>query len=202
MSDKLDQVHEQFPRKDQENKRKIAEYLYNRPGQWVPRQELVEQFDIDGSGITRHINALHDEQFLLSTGDDDQRKVKWNGRGAGGVEYWLRQMIPKQLWVAGSELRPLLTLDSLGGAYVPTLLFGILVLIGFLTGIFAIVVSYFPSDSALGVTATDAVFLSGMITVMASLIFLLIPISKLLDHGIEVLWVWTVEQTEKGGDDE
>lgn len=117
MPNQLDDLHDQFDRANQENKRKIGEYLYYRPAQWIARQEIVNQFDIDESGVSRHIDALHEEGFLASKSTADQRYVQWNGRGAGGIEYWIRQAVPPQLWAGGSELRPLLTLTSLGGAY-------------------------------------------------------------------------------------
>lgn len=192
MNDTLDDLHTQFDRADQENKRKIGEYLYNRPAQWVPRQEIVEKFDIDESGVSRHIDALYEEGFLLTKTVDGQRYVQWNGRGAGGIEYWIRQAIPPQLWAAGSELRPLLTLDSLGGAYAPTILFGILITIGLITGGFAVFVAYLPSDSIFGIALFEIVILTGMVTILASVLLLLIPFSKLLEYGISKVWNWGI----------
>lgn len=197
MTDRLDDLHEQFDRADQKNKRKIGNYLYQRPAQWVPRQEIVEQFNIDESGVTRHIDALHTEGFLASKYVDDRRYVQWNGRGAGGIEYWIRQAIPPQIWAAGSELRPLLTLDSLGGAYVPTILFGILVLTGFSTAISAVFIAYLPSESAFGVTVTDLVVITGIVTIMASVFLLLIPFARLLEIGLERAWNWGATRAKK-----
>ena len=85
--------------------------------------------------------------------------------------------------MVGSELRPLFTLESLGGAYVPTLLFGVLVLMGFITGLFVVLVAYLPTDSALGVTVTDLVFLTGIIIVIVSVFLLLVPLARLLEVG-------------------
>ena len=188
MAKQLDNLRDQFDRADQENKREIGEYFYRRPAQWIPRQEIVEEFDIDESGVSRHISALYEEEFLLSKRTNDQRYVQWNGRGAGGVGYWIRQMVPQQLWSAGSELRPLLTLDTLGGAYVPTILFGGLIILGFFTAVLAILITYLPSDSVLGVTVTEIVVLNGLISILAALLVLLIPFIRLLELGFERVW--------------
>jgi hypothetical protein len=190
MDGQLERLHDFYPRKDQEKKREIAKYVYNRPGRQIPRQEIVEEFDIDDSGVSRHINDLHDDRFLLTTGDGDQRYVRWNGRGSGGVEFWVRQAIPNEVWEAWKELRPLLTISSLGGAYVPTVLFVLLSLIGFLTAIFSIVASYTPSNSVFGVTVANAVYLTGLFTVTASLSLVLIPVAKLLGEAMERMWYW------------
>lgn len=188
MTQELDGLYDRFNRADQENKRKIGKYLHDKPGQWTARQELVEEFDIDESGITRHLDTLHEEGFLTSKFMDDQRYVQWEGRGAGGIEYWMRQAIPNQLWAAGNELRPLLTLESLGGAYVPTLLFGGLVVTGFLTAISAVLISYLPSNSIFGLTVVDLVIVTGLITVLASILFILIPFARLLEIAIFRAW--------------
>jgi hypothetical protein len=153
MPDRLADLRDQFNRADQEKKRQIGEYLYSRPARWVSRQEIVDEFDIDESGVSRHIDSLHEAGYLQTKFIDDQRYVQWDGRGAGGLRYWVREATPPQLWAAGSELRPLFSLDSLGGAYLPTLLFGILILIGFFSGIVTVVLVYLPLNSALGVTS-------------------------------------------------
>lgn len=197
MTDQLDELHDQFDRADQENKRRIGEYLYHRPAQWIPRQEIVDQFDIDESGVSRHIDALYEEEFLLSKQMNDQRYVQWNGRGAGGIEYWIRQVVPPQLWSAGNEIRPLLILDSLGGAYVPTLLFGGLVLIGFCTAIFAIFISHLPSESLFGVTVRNVVIFNGVLSIMASLLLLLIPVARLTERGLEKTYRWGVTHAKE-----
>lgn len=197
MTDQLEKLYNQFDRADQGNKRLLAKYLYDRPAQWIPRQEIVDQFDIDESGVSRHIDALHEGGFITSKYEGDQRYVQWNGRGAGGLEYWLRQAVPSQLWAAGSELRPLLTLNFLGGAYVPTILFGGLVLTGFITAIFAVFISYFHSNSILGLTVTEVVVLTGIVTILASVLLLLIPSAILLEMGLEKVWYWGVVLVKK-----
>lgn len=202
MTSQLEELRDQFDRADQENKRRIGEYIYHRPARWIPRQEIVEEFDIDESGVSRHIDALYEEGFLTSKRINGQRYVQWNGRGAGGVEYWIRQAIPPQLWAAGSELRPLLTLDFLGGAYVPTLFFGGLVLVGFSTAIFAVVIAYSPTGSILGVTVTEVVVLTGIITIMASVSFILIPFARLLEVSLVKAWNRGESLAKKDGDDD
>ncbi|WP_144798978.1 hypothetical protein [Halorubrum depositum] len=192
MPDRLADLRNQFNRADQEKKRQIGEYLYSRPARWVSRQEIVGAFDIDESGVSRHIDGLHEAGYLQTKYIDDQRYVQWDGRGAGGIRYWVREATPPQLWAAGSELRPLFSLDSLGGAYVPTLLFGILILIGFFSGIVTVVVVYLPSNSALGVTATDMVFLTGIVTMMAAVFLLIIPVARLLDIALQKIVVWSL----------
>lgn len=198
MSDRLAELQEQFDRVDQEQKREIGEYLYNRPAKWVPRQAIVDQFEIDESGVSRHISELHDEGYLASKYESEQRFVQWNGRGSGGIEYWIRQAIPQQLLAAGSELRPLLTIESLGGAYVPTVLFGVLILLGFATAIFAVVVAHHPSDAIFGLTIVDAVVWTGFLTIMASIALLLIPIIKLAEMASEKVLSEVIEFIKKG----
>lgn len=191
MAKRLDDLHDQYSRADQGNKRRIGEYIFHRPGRWIPRQKIVEQFDIDESGVSRHIDDLHEDEFVMSKIEDEQRYVQWNGRGAGGIEYWIRQAIPSQLWAAGNELRPLLTLNSLGGAYVPTLFFGGLVLTGFITALLAVIITYLPSNSAFGVTVTEVVVLTGIVTIMASFLMVAIPVARLAELGWWKAWNWT-----------
>lgn len=202
MSDRLDDLYDEYDRADQVTKREIGEYLYHRPGQWVAKQEIAEEFDIDPSGAGRHIDDLYEDGFVVPNKIDNKKHAQWDGRGAGGIRYWLRELVPRQLWMAGSELRPLLTLESLGGAYVPTLLFCILVLLGFMTALFAVVVAFLPSSSALGVTVADLVFLTGIVTVMASVFLLLVPFASLLEVALERAWKWGVARAEDGSSEE
>lgn len=189
MTRTLEELHEEYGREDQEIKRHIGEYLYERPARWIPRQRLVAEFDVDDSGISRHLDHLHDDGFIQShKNDDDQREVQWDGRGAGGLEYWVRQAIPSQLWSASSELRPLLTVEALGSAYIPTLLFGILFILGVMTALFAVVVTYLPSESALGFTVTNLVILTGWITITASMLLVLSLIGRLFEVGLHKTW--------------
>ena len=192
MSNQLDEFQTEYDRADQDTKRAIGEYLYRRPAQWVAKQEIAEVFEIDPSVAGRHLDDFYEDGFVVTSKIDGQKHAQWDGRGAGGVRYWLRELVPQQLWMAGSELRPLFTLESLGGAYVPTLLFGVLVLMGFITGLFVVLVAYLPTDSALGVTVTDLVFLSGIITVMASVFLLLVPFARLLEVALVRAWNWGV----------
>lgn len=202
MSNRLNDLYDEFNRADQVTKREIGKYVYYRPAQWVAKQEIAEQFDIDPSGAGRHIDDFYDAEFVVTKKIDGQKYAQWNGRGAGGIRYWLREAIPLQLWTASSELRPLLTLESLGGAYVPTVLFGVLVLLGLITGFFAVVVAYLPSNSALGVTVTDLVFLTGIVTVMAAVFLLLVPFASALEAILERTWKWGVRLAEDGSNEE
>lgn len=187
MSQQLDSLKEEFDRDDQDTKRTIGQYIHDNPGRWISRKEIVDEVDIDESGVSRHIDKLHEEGYLLSKKVDEQRHVQWNGRGAGGIEYWIHQIVPPQARTAGSELKPLLTLERLGGAYVPTILFGVFVLLGFMCGIFAVVLSHTPSDSFAGVTTDQVVYLAGIATIFASTVFVLIPVAKLIEVGLEEL---------------
>lgn len=199
MSRQLKSLEEQFDRGDQDTKRTIGEYVHDNPGRWVSREELVDEVEIDESGVSRHLDHLHDEGYFLSKSPDDQRFVQWNGRGAGGIDYWIRQIIPRQARAAGNEIRPLLTLDSLGGAYLPTFLFGVFVILGFLCGIFAVILSHAPGDTIAGVTMGQVVSLAGLATIFASTVFVFIPVAKLLDMGLQKLieWLRTTSESDE-----
>lgn len=195
MTRTLEELYETYPRNDQETKRAIGEFLYEQPAHWIPRHTIVEHFDIDESGVSRHINDLYEDEFIQSTKEDGERLIQWKGRGAGGVDYWLCQMIPSQMWAAGSELRPFLTLESLGGAYIPTVLFGVLSLVGIFAGLSVIVTSYLPSETLFGLTVVDLIFLTGAITVAASLLLILSIFGRLLEIAIYRVWYWLLERT-------
>ena len=186
-SDKLD---EQYPRENQETKKEIGVFLSERPAQWITRGEIVQQFDIDESGVSRHIDDLYDDEFIQSTKEGGERHVQWKGRGVGGFEYWLRQLIPSQMWAAGNELRPLLTLDRLGGAYIPTILFGILFIVGIVTGLLTLVVTNLPSDSAFGITTSDLIIITGAITTFASFFLVLAVVFGVLEKLFQRLYHW------------
>jgi biotin operon repressor len=94
MSNRLRKLCAEFDRSDQEIKRDIGRYLHDRPAQWISKQELVDEFNIDESGVGRHIQGLHDEGYLLTTKRDKQLHAQWHGRGAGGLEYWVQQATP------------------------------------------------------------------------------------------------------------
>ncbi|TKX84682.1 hypothetical protein EXE43_17600 [Halorubrum sp. SS5] len=188
MTKTLEELKETYSREDQQIKRDIGRYIYERSAQWIPRQTLVDYFDIDESGVSRHVEHLYEDEFIQKKKENGQTYVQWKGRGAGGFGYWLRQVIPSQMWNAGSELRPLLTIDRLGGAYLPTILFVILFLVGIVTALSATVVSYFPSNSVLGFTAENLVFLTGAITVTASLSLVLGIFGRILEKVLH--WAW------------
>jgi hypothetical protein len=188
MTKTLEELKETYSREDQKIKRDIGRFIYERPAQWIPRQTLVDYFDIDESGVSRHAEHLYEDEFILRKKENGQSYVQWNGRGAGGFGYWLRQIIPSQIWSAGSELRPLLTIDRLGGAYLPTILFVLLFFVGIVTALFAIVVAYFPSNSVWGFTTGNLVFLTGAITVTASLSLVLGILGRVLEMALHRAW--------------
>ncbi|QZX99387.1 hypothetical protein [Halobaculum rubrum] len=202
MAKQLKSLNQQFNRADQETKREIGEYVHQNPGRWIPKEELVEVAGIDESGVSRHIESLHEEEYVLSKMDDGQRHVQWNGRGAGGLEYWIRQIIPPQVRAASSELRPLLTLETLGGAYLPTILFGVFVILGLLCGVFAVIISFTPSGSLFGFNAKQIVFLAGSSTIFAAAFFVAIPIAKLIDAGVGRIWNIMTGEPESDGQEE
>ncbi|WP_152420227.1 hypothetical protein [Halorubrum distributum] len=181
------------------SERDIGRFIYERPAQWIPRQTLVDYFDIDESGVSRHVEHLYEDEFIQKKKEDGQSYVQWNGRGAGGFGYWLRQTIPSQMWSAGSELRPLLTIDRLGGAYLPTILFVILFFVGIVTALSAIVVSYFPSNSVLGFSAGNLVFLTGAITVTASLSLVLGIVGRVLEMALYRVWNYITGSVQSEG---
>lgn len=195
MSDRLDRLRQMYSRDDQESKRRIGKLIYDKPGHWVAKTELVDALGIDESGVSRHLDDLHEDGFLKTKYQDGQLFVQWNGPGAGGFKYRLRLALPPQLWRAGLEIRPLFTINSLGGAYVPTLMFAFLMLIGFLAGLFTVVVSYLPTNSVFGVTVVEAIGFTGGATVFASVTLVLIPVAILLDKGLWKLWHWIAALT-------
>jgi len=184
MSSELERLYDRFNHSNQQKKRMIGEYIHERPAKWIPRQELIKEFDLDESVITRHIDSIYEEGFILSKRVDGQRYVQWNGRGSGGLEYWIRRSLPPQVWEAGSEIRPLLTTDRLGGAYVPMLLFGCLAVLGFSTGLLTVLVAFYPSDAIFGITVLDLIVVTGLATMMASVYFILIPTIKLIEISL------------------
>lgn len=188
MSELLDEVKGKFDREDQQVKRDIAEYLYRQPGQWISKQELVDQFDIDESGVGRHLDDLHDFGAIQSKTGDTQRFVKWDGRGVGGLRYWTRRAIPDELWVVGEDLRVFLTPSVLGGAFVPTLAFVLLLCLGLATALFTTVLMFLPVDSLLGITVLDAFAITGLITMLASVLLALVPAARLLEAIVWRLW--------------
>ncbi|OYR83589.1 hypothetical protein DJ71_10020 [Halorubrum sp. E3] len=103
------------------------------------------------------------------------------------------------MWSAGSELRPLLTIDRLGGAYLPTILFVILFFVGIVTALSAIVVSYFPSNSVLGFSAGNLVFLTGAITVTASLSLVLGIVGRVLEMALYRVWNYITGSVQSEG---
>lgn len=183
MTDRLLRLREEYDQANQETKRAIGKYIHDRPGRWIPKQLLVTEFDLDESVVGRHLDDFHEDSFVQSRHDEQGRRmVRWDGPGAGGLEYRLRQLLPERVWRAGQEVRPLFTLDVLGGAYPITLFAGLLWVSGIVTGLFFLFVLYSPWDSILGVTVTDALVLTGTVTVFASLLFVFIPLAYILDR--------------------
>jgi biotin operon repressor len=176
MGDSLSELQAEYDREDQSTKREIGAYLYDRPAQWISKQKLAAEFDLDESGIAKHIGAFDDDGYVLLTTMDGKRYVQWDGRGAGGFRYWSKQIVPEQLWGAGNELRPFLTVDRLGGAYIPTILFGILVIFGVLMGTATFLMEYLDLDPILGWSSIDILVLTG-ITTMAASIFLVTAVA-------------------------
>lgn len=199
MTNTLEELQETYSRGDQQIKRDIGRFIYERPAQWIPRQTLVDYFDIDESGVSRHVEQLYEDEFIQKKKESGQSYVQWRGRGAGGFGYWLRQIVPSQMWSAGSELRPLLTIDRLGGAYLPTILFVILFFVGIATALSAIVVSYFPSNSVLGFSAGNLVFLTGAITVTASLSLVLGIVGRVLEMALHRAWNYVTGSVQSEG---
>lgn len=193
MGDSLASLHAEYDQYNQSTKRNIGEYLYDRPAQWVAQQELASEFDLDRSGISKHLDDFYDEGYIHSTKEDGERYVQWDGRGAGGLQYWARELIPRQLWRAGSELRPFLTLDRLGGAYLPTLLFGLLMLVGIVLGATTYLIAEFELGSVFGYTAWDILVITGILTMVASVLLFAGILWRLLVLGavaIGVLPLW------------
>lgn len=200
MPHQLDAVRDEFDREDQQIKHEIAAYLFYRPGRWVAKPELVERFDIDESGISRHLDHLHDSGYVQSkTEVGGKRYVKWNGRGVGGLSYWIRAAIPDAFWEVGENLRDLLQPTRLGGAFVPTFAFVMLLCLGLIAAFATIILSYLPGDSLFGITIWDTLAWTGLFTVLASVLLALIPVA----HVLETVF-WWVSPHEKSdlSDDE
>lgn len=199
MTEKLAKLHETYDRSDQEIKREIGGYLHDRPGRWISKQDIVDWTDIDESGVNRHLDQLHEDGFLQRRfSDGDQLQVKWNGRGAGGVGYWFRKIVPIEVRKAGVEISPLLTVKSLGSAYFPTLLFSVLILEGTLTGLIVVVISHIPGNSLFGVTPREALIASGIANVGAAVFLLLIPLALLLERFLKYVWQKSVQLLTPG----
>jgi hypothetical protein len=202
MSELLNDVKKKFDREDQQVKRDIAEYLYRQPGQWIAKQELADLYGIDESGVGRHLDDLHDFGAIQSKTDDTQRFVKWDGRGVGGLRYWTRRAIPDELWVVGEDLRAFLTPSVLGGAFVPTLAFVLLLCLGLATALFTTVLMFLPVDSLLGVTVVNAFAITGLITMLASVLLALVPAARLLEAIVWRVWPqMDVQETNRNSEE-
>lgn len=185
----LRELRTEFDRSDQQTKRAIGEYLYNRPGRWVSRQELVATFSVDGSQVSRHLSDLEDTAFIRRREQDGHTEVQWQGVGAGGVGYWIRSITPAPFVAVAQELRPVFTVERLGGVILPAALSVVLLVGGLLLGLAVIVVSYLPGGAVFGVTVFDLVFTAGILTVGVSLtLALAVPaaaLELLLDRVVE-----------------
>lgn len=203
MSKNLDLLQNQYDRKDQGVKRDIGKYIHDRPGRWISKKKIVDWSNLDESGVQRHLEDFHEDGFIITKiGDDDQLYAKWNGRGSGGISYYTREIIPPELIAAAKEIRPILTLDSIGGAYLTTLVFGILLIIGLATASFTAVVYYTPGDAAFGITVFEALVLTGIVTVAASVFMLFIPVGIILEKIIEWILDWISNKEENKEPDE
>jgi hypothetical protein len=187
MGDRLAALHAEYDNDNQDTKRAIGEYLYNHPVEWVSQQAIASEFEPDVSGISKHLDDFHDDGYIHSTiRDDGQRYVQWDGRGAGGITYWSNQVLPRHLWEAGNEIRPLLTLDRLGGAYLPTILFGVLMVVGVVLGTVTVLIYYLDVRPFYGWTIPDLLILTGYLTMAASLFL----VAAVLWRGF--IWVMSV----------
>ncbi|TQQ79149.1 hypothetical protein EGH24_12205 [Halonotius terrestris] len=172
MGGSLAALKSEYDGDNQSSKRVLGEYLYDRPAQWVAQQELASEVDLHSSVVSKHLDDFHEDGYILSKKVEGERHVQWDGRGAGGLGYWARELIPQQLWQAGSELRPFLTLDRLGGAYLPTLLFGLLMGVGLVMGVTTYLIAEFELGSVFGYTALDILVITGILTMTASVLLL------------------------------
>ena len=114
---------------------------------------------------------------------------------------WARELVPQQLRQAGSELRPLLTLDRLGGAYLPTILFGLLVGIGLVMGITAYLIAEFELGAVFGYTAQDILVLTGICTMLASVLLLAGILWRLVLLGASAIAVLPSVNDHESADD-
>lgn len=202
MTSQLEELNEDYDRANQDTKREMGISLYNRPARWIAKQELADEFDIDPSVVGRHLDDFYEDGYIVSQKREGQRYVQWKGRGAGGIRYWANEVIPQQLWMAGSELRPFLKLDSLGGAYLPTILFGLLMIVGLITGVLAFIIETLPTTSVFGITTFDLVVLTGLITMFASMFLFTAPLAHLFELTLVRFWKWAVDgnQDRNNGD--
>ena len=184
MGDSLAALRAEYNQENQETKRDIGAYLYERPTQWISQQKLASEFDKDNSVISRHLDDFDDENYIDSIEINQERNVQWAGRGAGGIRYWAHRLLPQQLWRAGSELRPLLTLDRLGGAYLPTIIFGLLMILGLVMGVTTYLIAEFELGSVFGYTARDILVFTGICTMGASVLLFTAILWRLLVWGV------------------
>ena len=80
MGDSLSELQAEYDREDQSTKREIGAYLYDRPAQWISKQKLAAEFDLDESGIAKHIGAFDDDGYVLLTTMETLCSVGWAWR--------------------------------------------------------------------------------------------------------------------------
>jgi biotin operon repressor len=187
MGDKLSELNAEYDQSNQAIKRNLGSHLYHRPAQWVSQQDLATEFEKDPSTVSRHLDDFHDDGYVISKTTESGRYVQWAGRGGGGVRYWVRELVPTQLWLAGSELRPLLRFDRFGGAYLPTLLFGLLMVVGLVMGVATYLIAEFELGGILGYSTTDILVLTGIVTVLASVFLCTAILWRLLVLGVSAM---------------
>jgi len=184
MGDSLTELKAEYDQDNQDTKRSIGEYLHGRPSQWIAQQELASEFDIDVSGVSKHLKQFEKQDYIETKEVNDEKYAQWIGRGAGGIRYWADRIIPGPLWEAGRELRLFVTLDRLGGAFLPTLLFGFLMILGLVMGVMTYLIAEFELESVVGYTARDILVFTGICTMMASVLLLAGILWRLLVWGV------------------
>ncbi len=184
MTDKLDQLRDQYDRADQDTKRDIGEYLYARPNQQISQQELTEEFGIGDSGVSRHLDEFDDDGYIDSFRESGERYATWNGDGKKTLRSWLRRVLPDRLLSAGYELRPLFSASRLGGGYIPVLLSGGFIVSGIVTAVLAIVLAHSPMESIMGLTVVDILLLTGLAVAAAATMLLTLPLVLLLNRSL------------------
>jgi len=187
MGDSLTELQAEYDQENQETKRTIGAYLYERPSQWIAQQDLASEFNLDGSTVSKHLKQFEQDEFIETQEIDDQRHAQWSGRGAGGIRYWADRIIPQPLWRAGRELRPYVTLDRLGGAFLPTLLFGFLMILGLVMGAATYLIAEFELASVFGYTAWDILVFTGICTMGASMLLLASVLWRLFVWGVSAI---------------
>lgn len=72
----------------------------------------------------------------------------------------------------------------LGGAFVPNHCVRHLIGLGLVTAFITIILAYLPGDALFGITMLDTLAITGAFTVMASLLLVLVPVTRLLEAAL------------------